>query len=137
VSGRDLCQNVKAPTQRQGHRLDLVVIRRDQSVCVLPSTDPLLLSDHSFVVADDRCMPLRRTSIGLRPVRNWRVMNVDAFADDLWRSELATVLPVDVSGAFVCYDETLQTLLDRRAPLERSAFRCALQRAGMTVIVGL
>lgn len=75
LSGQDLCQNVDAPTQCQGHTFDLFITSRDQSVCVLPIDLPLL-SDHSFVVAHVGCTLLRRTSIGLRNVSNRRVVLV-------------------------------------------------------------
>jgi len=43
---------------------------------------------------------------------------VNAFADDLRRSELVTTLPEsNVDAAFLCYNATLSTLLDKHAPL--------------------
>jgi hypothetical protein len=78
---------------------------------------------------------IRHSLIGLRPVRNWRIIDFAAVADDLRRSELVTAPPV--SGAFVCYDETLSTILNGYARLELKCVEGALQRAGMTVTVGL
>ena len=51
LTSHSLQQNVKSPTHRHGHTLDLVITRDDQAVKVLP-VDPPLLSDHSFVVVD-------------------------------------------------------------------------------------
>ena len=53
---------------------------------------------------------------GIRQVQNWCAIDVDAFADDLCRSELVVSPPDDVVDAFVCYDQTLRTLLDEHAP---------------------
>jgi len=45
-------------------------------------------------------------------------VTVNAFADDLRRSELVTTLPEsNVDAAFLCYNATLSTLLDKHAPL--------------------
>ena len=66
-----------------------------------------MLSDHSFVVADVNhpCQPCTPES-GFRLVRDWRGVDVDAFADDLRRSELVVSPSDDVVDAFVCYDQT-------------------------------
>ena len=85
LSCHSLHQHVCSPTHVQGHTLDLLITRDDQSVAVLP-VDPPLLSDHAFVVADCSC-PLP-PSTTLRQVRNWRGLDVDAFDADLQQSEL-------------------------------------------------
>jgi len=53
---------------------------------------------------------------GVRRVRNWRAIDVGAFADDLCRSEQVVSAPDDAVDAFICYDQTLRTLLDQHAP---------------------
>jgi len=55
--------------------------RSDQLVDMLP-IDPPLLSDHSFIIADLDCTLLCRTPASYRAVRNWRALDVNAFADD-------------------------------------------------------
>ena len=123
LSSHSLQQHVKSPTHRCGHTLDLFITRDSQVVNILP-IDPPLLSDHSFVVADVNhpCQPCTSES-GFHLVRNWRGIDVDAFADDLQRSELVVSPPDDVVDAFVCYDRTLTSLLDQHAPLRRRRVR--------------
>ena len=93
----------------------------DQVVKVLPF-DPLLLSDHSFVVVDCSRLasPDASSSTSKRYVRNWRTLDVDAFVSDsdLQTSDLVVSPSDDVVAAFECYDTTLRTLLDKHAPLE-------------------
>ena len=92
LSTHDLQQHVSSSTHRQGHMLDLFITRSDQLVDMLP-IDPPLLSDHSFIIADLDCTPLCRAAVSYRAVRNWRALDVNAFSDDLRRSELVTALP--------------------------------------------
>jgi len=109
--------------QHTDHTLDLFITRDSQVVNILP-IDPPMLSDHSFVVADVNhpCQPSTSES-GFRLVRDWRGIDVDAFADDLRRSELVVSPPDDVVDACVCYDQTLTSLLDQHAPLRRRRVR--------------
>jgi len=106
LSCHSLHQHVYSPTHVHRHTLDLLITRDDQSVAVLP-VNPLLLSDHAFVVADCSC----------RQVRNWRGLDVDAFDADLQQSELFQAPPLDPETAFRCYDQTLRHLLNQHAPL--------------------
>jgi len=108
-----------SPTHRCGHTLDLFITRDSQVINILP-IDPPMLSDHSFVVADVNhpCQPCTPES-GFRLVRNWRGIDVDAFADNLRRCELVVSPADDVVDAFVCYDQTLTSLLNQHAPLIR------------------
>ena len=84
-----------------------------------------LLSDHSFIVADVNC-PLQAdtdTSLGHQPIRQWRSFDIDAFADDLMRSDLVVDPPADVSEAFASYNTTLRSLLDKHVPLRPGRVR--------------
>ena len=112
-----LRQHVAYPTHAQGHTLDLVITRDDQSIALLP-VDPPLLSDHSFVVADCDHAPPSTTSTSFRPVRNWRALDVDAFAADLQSSELLATPIIDVESGIDSYNTTLRSLLDKHAPVE-------------------
>jgi len=51
-------------------------------------------------------------------VRNWQSLDVDALVSDQSSSELVQSPPVDVDDAFTCYNSTLQSLLDKHAPLQ-------------------
>jgi len=104
-------------SRRRRHILDLLITQDDHSVAVHP-VDPLLLSDHSFVVADCRCPPqLSAIPTMLRQVRNWHALDVDALDADLQQSELYRTPPVDPETAFSCYDQTLHLILDKQASI--------------------
>jgi len=122
LANHDLQQHVKSPTHSDGHTLDLIITRNDNLVSLLP-IDPPLLSDHAFVVADCVCPPPPDESTGCRQVRNWRSLDIDAFAADLQTSDLVISPPEDVVAAFACYDTTLRSLLDKHAPLELKRIR--------------
>ena len=80
--------------------------------------DPPLLLDHSFVVADCDCTPPTTTSTSYCQVRNWRVLDVDAFAADLQSSELIPTPAEDIETGVHCYNSTQRSLLDKHAPVE-------------------
>ena len=109
---------VSSLQDRCGHTLVLFITRNNRVVHILP-INQTLLSDHSFVVDDVMHLPQRyhHTGTWLPPIRNWRAIDINAFADDLQHSELVISPPDDVADAFVCYDQTLTTLLDQHAPL--------------------
>jgi len=111
LASHSLLQHVKSSTHIGGHTLDLFITRDDQPVAVLP-IDPPLLSDHAFVVADCVSPPSPDESAGSRLVRNWRSLDIDAFAADLQMSDLVVSPPEDVDAAFTCYDTMLRSLLD-------------------------
>ena len=79
--------------------------------------DPPLLSDHALLVADCACRPAPAAPPTFHQVRQWRTFDIDAFAADLARSDLATAPSDDVGTAFSRYDSTLRELLDRHAPM--------------------
>jgi len=100
-----------------GHTLDLLITSDEQVLTMLP-VDPPLLLDHSFVVADCDCTPPSTTSTSYRQVRNWRVLDVDAFAADLQSSLLITTPAEDIETGVDCYNSTQRSLLDKHAPVE-------------------
>jgi len=57
-------------------------------------------------------------SLNLRQVRNWRGIDIDAFAADLELSTLVVAPPDDIAAAFYCYNTTLLSLLNKHAPLK-------------------
>ena len=117
LSCHNLRQRVTSPTHEHGHSLDLLITRDDQIITMLP-VDPPLLSDHSFVVAECDCLPTSTPSTGFRHVRNWRGLDVDAFAADLQGSELIVTPPADIESGIDCYNATLRAILDKHAPTE-------------------
>jgi hypothetical protein len=111
----NLSDRVNQPT-RAGNQLDIFVSRLDQPAPVV-RVDPLMLSDHSLIVASfeviDRCAP-EKSTVKRRP---WRTFDFDAFSVDLEESVLILDPPTDVNELFACYDATLIRLLDKHAPL--------------------
>ena len=117
LSCHSVRQHVTSPTHGHGHTLDLLITIDEQVITMLP-VDPPLLSDHSFVVADCDCTPPSTTSSSCRQVRNWRVLDVDAFAADLQSSELITTPAEDIETGVDCYNSTQRALLDKHALVE-------------------
>jgi len=82
---------------------------------------PLLLWDHSFVVADCGCSLPLASSTTFRRVHKWCALYVDAFADDVQSSQLIAAAPDDVQSGVDCYNSTLRALLDKHAPMRSNA----------------
>jgi hypothetical protein len=120
LSSHDLQQLVASPTHRLGHTLDLFITHTDLIVNMLPIYPPLL-SDHSFIIADVNCprQSVIDTLSSHQPIREWRLFDVDAFTEDLMRSDLVA----DVSEAIAFYNTTLRSLLDKHVPLRPGRVR--------------
>ena len=93
LANQSLHQHVNSSTHRQGHILDLIITREIQHLQVLP-IDPPMLSDHSPVVADCACQPSSVGKPTFRQVRNWRNLDVNAFAADLETRTCRSVHPM-------------------------------------------
>ena len=92
------------------------------SVKLMPIVRPLL-SERAFVIADcfsqTPAASQADASLNYRQVRNWRGIDIDAFAADLEQSNLVVMMPIDdVIAAFDYYDATLLVLLTEHAPLK-------------------
>jgi len=66
-----------------------------------------LLVHHSLIVAELECKPPASSTPNNRRVRAWRSFNIDEFVSDLQQSQLVTSLPVNVTAAFACYEDTM------------------------------
>ena len=114
---------MSGPTLSGGHTLDVLITRTSVAV---PSVIVvvLTLSDHSCILAE-----LELTHDENRPPANfadrcrWRDFSHERFTDDLNRTPLLVDPPDDVDALFACYDRTLESLLDIRAPLVKVAIR--------------
>ena len=120
-------QHVSEPTHTQGHTLDAVITRSEQSVESV-SVDEPSLSDHSLVVAKLAArLPHPHTAV--RKVRRcWRELDVECFRHDLClsSSSLSDILsdaPDDVDELFSCYDRVLRQLVDKHVPLRSVVIR--------------
>ena len=116
LANQSLHQHVNSSTYRQGHILDLIITRENQHLQVLP-IDPPMLSAHSPIVADCACQPSSGGKPTFRQVRNWRNLDVNAFAADLENSDMSLSPSDDINTAFSRYDSTLMGLLDKHVPL--------------------
>lgn len=90
INEPDLMQNAQSATHRFSHILDLVLTRSDFSVSLLPSNPPLL-SEHAFIVADFGC-DLPGQSNAITKVRRWYSLDVDAITRDLIQSDISCAL---------------------------------------------
>ena len=111
-------QHVKTPTHRCGHVLDLILTSAELGV-VAPVVDPPLLSDHSLVIASISVVLPATWESSTRVVREWRKIDIDAFAGDLASSSLFRSPPTDVNAAFESYDDTVRALIDKHVPAVR------------------
>jgi hypothetical protein len=83
VESFGLQQQVKMPTHRRGHRLNLFLTRPELCISVLP-VNPMTLLDHSFVVAQLPAIapPPPATT---RVVCEWCKLDIDEFATNRHR----------------------------------------------------
>lgn len=113
-----LSEWVRQPSHKLGHQLDVFITRTDQPVSAVRVYPPLLLSDHSLIIATftgpDQPIVARRPRVQRRC---WKRFDVDAFTTDLLKSDLVVSPPVDVTDLFDCYNITLKQLVDRHVPV--------------------
>ena len=115
IDSQGLIQHVSSPTHREGHLLDVFMTRSDCPVTAL-YVEPPMLSDHSFITATVDLQFGHGPPITTIRRRKWRQFNFAKFCDDLNESALLRDPPVDAAGLFLCYNETLQSLVDKHAP---------------------
>ena len=121
LDDHDLMQHVVGPTHRDGHTLDVLIMRSNTIAPALVVKEPTLFgSEHSFISAmldlhydDDK--PVAK-AIQRRP---WRDFNHDSFTDDVMFSKLIVDPPSDAMSLLECYDQTLKSLVDKHAPLAK------------------
>jgi len=113
-----LAERIQRPTHRHGHQLDVFITRSDQPVSDVQVDPPLLISDHSFVIAKF-IVPFQPASARRPRVqrRCWKRFDVDAFTTDLLASDLVVSPPADVTEMFDCYNNTLRQLVNQHVPV--------------------
>ena len=112
-----LQQHVEGPNHIHGHTLDLVITRQsDQIVRSTPRVDRYL-SDHASVL---RSLHGRKPPLGIRTVsyRKWKSVNLYSLNTCLANSDLCKHSPENLEDLVSCYNKTLQTAMDKHAPLQ-------------------
>ena len=114
----DLIERIGQPTHQRGHQLDVFITRTNDPVQSVRIDPPLLLSDHSLIVASFNDVIALNTAPDRKRVqrRLWKQLDIDRFTEDLQRSKLVLDPPSDVSELFECYNDTLRRLLNLHAP---------------------
>ena len=81
------------------------------------------MSDHLFITAEvDLCFQHNLPVKAIRR-RRWSVVDFDQLVDDLRQSKLLIDPPTGAAECFQCYDDTLQSLVDKYAPLTNIKLR--------------
>jgi len=115
-----LKQHVCGSTHANGHTLDLVITKSDETLinCITVS-DPVI-SDHLAVHYD---LYLRKPQFTKKLIkfRKLRRINMDSFTDDIAHSNLIQEQePSDLNTLVAEYNNVLGSLLDKYAPLKHS-----------------
>ena len=112
-----LTQHVEVATHSSGHTLDLIITRKtDNLISSLPGA-VCLFSDHMpvFCELDMSKVLFTKSKVSYR---NLSAMNLDALRADLSNSDLCKNTDMlDVNELAICYNETLESAINRRAPL--------------------
>ena len=120
IESFNLKQHVCEPTHRNGHILDLLITRADESIAsAVNVTDPSL-SDHLAVRC---CLSLPKTAFERKEIQYRKLKSVDIslFRSDLSNAFLKTSIchDTDVSLPVQEYNSILTGLLDKHAPVKK------------------
>ena len=105
------------PTHEYGHTLDLVITREsDNLICGRPAPD-ILFSDHLALLFKLKTArpPLK---VGRVSFRKLRLIDRDAFMDEIRSSELLQMDTDDPDKLTALFNNILRSLLDRHAPVK-------------------
>ena len=108
----DLKQHVNCGTHANGHALDLVITRLDDSL-----KDPVI-SDHLAIhcVLSIQKPQFRKKMINFRKLHS---LNMDSFCKDIMDSPLLQDQATDLDTMVDQYDRVLRQLLDQHAPKKK------------------
>ena len=116
IVSANLKQHVTETTHRDGHILDLVITRSDDS-CIRSLSLPSMFSDHAAIHIDlNMCKPRRpqRTII----YRKFKAIDSGMLSDDINRSELLKNPSTTLDGALSQYDKVIRSVIHKHAPLK-------------------
>ena len=118
ISSLGLDQEVKTPTHRSGHILDLLITRKcDSLTCINPTSD-WYVSDHCTVTCELNIECPSSPTPKTISYRKWKDINIDNFKTDLSQSDLIVNPPDQLESLISCYNSTLLALLDKHAPMK-------------------
>ena len=109
----DLVQHVVGSTHTAGHTLDVFISCQSYTVGV--DVDFPVISDHSLITGQ-LMLKTPWTASNTVTRRNWKAFSIDAFKDDLSRSEILTApASNDCDIMLDLYSHTMEVLLDKHA----------------------
>ena len=116
LSSFGLQQHVNKSTHKKSHILDLVITRGNENIDKLCVIDPDI-SDHYLVTfnLDVKLPKLEHEKITYRKLKT---IDLNSFCKDLENSELNTTISDDVNYLAKLYDDTLEVLFEKHAPLK-------------------
>ena len=117
-----LVQHVTSPTHRDGHILDVVITSSAQR-CLVNVEPPNVMSDHSFITVEVDLGHQHNAPVNVIRRRRWGAVDFDQLVEDLRQSRLLTDAPTGVVDCLACYNDTLQSLVDKHAPLSNIKLR--------------
>ena len=111
------CQAVNEPTHEHGHTLDWVRFRLEDNVLCSSTVTRAIASDH-FCVVCELCVAVPPDPAVYRESRDIRAIDRAAFCDDL-----CTLVSPELRPSIGDFNSTLQSLLEKHAPLCRRRVR--------------
>ena len=119
----DLRQHVTSATHKDGHILDLVITRADESFLSDFNVFQPGISDHLAIQCS---FSFCKESLDRKKFksRNLRSVDVISFCDDVVNSPLTDVQSDDIDSLVNGYNSTLTSILDRHAPLKSRVVTC-------------
>jgi len=113
-----LQQHVQVPTHLTGHTLDLIITRSNNDITVSSPKSSVALSDHFFIECNLN-IPRPSSNVKETLYRKLKTLDLHAFKTDITESMLCTATWNNVSELASCYENTLTSLLEKHAPLQR------------------
>ncbi len=111
-----LIQSISGPTHRNGHTLDLLITRQNDSILNGQPTIDSYLSDHWSLLFD---VTLRKPApvIKTSSFRKIKSIHMEDLRSDLSQSDIICNPPEDLHALVDCYNTCLSSLLDKHAPV--------------------
>ena len=113
-----LQQHVQVPTYLTGHTLNLIITRSNNDITVSSSKASVALSDYFFIECNLN-IPRPSPTVKETVYRKHKTLDLHVFKTDITESLLCTSTWNNVSELALCYENTLTSLLEKHAPLQR------------------
>mgnify|MGYP001819739530 CR=1 FL=1 len=117
LEASNLMQHVSEATHSHGHILDLIISRPTELTFSKIELDNSVQSDHSMVICSVSVpkLPIPRKTIAFR---KWKNVDQEEFKNDI-RATLIIPPEATAAEAVKIYNDTLQNLADKHAPLRQ------------------